>query len=119
MPGQLLTNYFLTDGIRTTPEWRTSVDAPQDFAAFRKGVAELFDSFADYSAPKDFLSKASLSNQFHLFQEAGRRLAPTKDFFGISQCKAILDSRDGYEAISSFFLNLVTIRPLFHCPIAW
>ena len=53
MPGQLFTHYFLTDGIRTTPEWRASVDAPQDFAAFRKGICEAFDSFAGYSAPNE------------------------------------------------------------------
>ena len=53
MPGQLLTNYFLTDGIRTTPEWRASVADPQDFAAFRKGVAGLFDSFSGYNQPNE------------------------------------------------------------------
>ena len=28
--GQLFTHYFLTDGIRTTPEWKASVDVPDD-----------------------------------------------------------------------------------------
>lgn len=29
MTGQLFTNYFLTDGIKTTPEWQASVDDPE------------------------------------------------------------------------------------------
>ena len=60
MPGQLFTHYFLIDGIRTTPEWQASVDAPQDFAAFRKGVAGLFDSFAGYSAPNEAVTEQDL-----------------------------------------------------------
>ena len=39
MTGQLFTHYFLTDGIKTTPEWQASVDQPEAFAAFRNGVA--------------------------------------------------------------------------------
>ena len=60
MPGQLFTHYFLTDGIRTTPEWRTSVDAPQDFAAFRKGISGLFDSFSSYSDPNEAVTEQVL-----------------------------------------------------------
>ena len=39
MTGQLFTHYFLTDGIKTTPEWQASVDQPEAFTAFRNGVA--------------------------------------------------------------------------------
>ena len=60
MPGQLFTHYFLTDGIRTTPEWRASVAAPQDFTAFRKGICEAFDSFAGYSAPNEAVTEQDL-----------------------------------------------------------
>ena len=60
MPGQLFTHYFLTDGIRTTPEWRASVADAQEFAAFRKGVAGLFDSFAGYSAPNEAVTEQEL-----------------------------------------------------------
>ena len=28
MPGQLFTQYFLTDGVKATPEWKASVDEP-------------------------------------------------------------------------------------------
>ena len=60
MPGQLFTHYFLTDGIRTTPEWRSSVAAPQDFAAFRKGIAGLFDSFSGYNQPNEAVTEQVL-----------------------------------------------------------
>ena len=60
MPGQLFTHYFLTDGIRTTPEWRASVAAPQEFAAFRKSVSGLFDSFAGYNEPNEAVTEQEL-----------------------------------------------------------
>ena len=60
MPGQLFTHYFLTDGIRTTPEWRASVADPQDFAAFRKGICGLFDSFSGYNQPNEAVTEQDL-----------------------------------------------------------
>ena len=60
MPGQLLTHYFLTDGIRTTPEWRASVAGPQEFASFRKGMSELFTSFAGYNEPNEAVTEQEL-----------------------------------------------------------
>ena len=60
MPGQLFTHYFLTDGIRTTSEWRASVAGPQEFAAFRKGVSGLFDSFAGYNEPNEAVTEQVL-----------------------------------------------------------
>ena len=42
MPGQLFTQYFLTDGIEATPEWKASVDHPDDFESFKVAVKELF-----------------------------------------------------------------------------
>ena len=35
MPGQLFTQYFLTDGIKTTTEWKRSDAEPGAFNAFR------------------------------------------------------------------------------------
>ena len=46
MTGQLFTHYFLTDGIKTTPEWQASVDQPEAFAAFRNGVARHHDALS-------------------------------------------------------------------------
>ena len=60
MQGQLFTHYFLTDGIRTTPEWKASVDVPEEFASFRKGVSEAFASFAGYSDPNEAFTEQDL-----------------------------------------------------------
>ena len=60
MQGQLFTHYFLTDGIRTTTEWKASVDDSQEFAAFRKGVSEAFASFAGYSDPNEAFTEQDL-----------------------------------------------------------
>ena len=60
MQGQLFTQYFLTDGIRTTPEWKASVDDPQEFDSFRKGVSGAFDSFSGYSQPNEAVTEQDL-----------------------------------------------------------
>ena len=60
MPGQLFTHYFLTDGIRTTPEWQASVAGPQEFDSFRKGMSELFTSFAGYNEPNEAVTEQEL-----------------------------------------------------------
>ena len=60
MPGQLFTHYFLTDGIRTTPEWRASVASPQEFASFRKGISGLLDLFSSYSDPNEAVTEQDL-----------------------------------------------------------
>ena len=39
VPGHLFTEYFLTGGIRDTPEWREIDRSPGDFESFRDGVA--------------------------------------------------------------------------------
>ena len=60
MQGQLFTHYFLTDGIRTTPEWKASVADAQEFAAFRKGISGLFDSFSGYNEPNEAVTEQVL-----------------------------------------------------------
>ena len=60
MQGQLFTHYFLTDGIRTTPEWKASVDDPQGFDSFRQGVSNAFDSIAGYSGPNEATTEQQL-----------------------------------------------------------
>ena len=44
MSGQLFTHYFLTDGIRETPEWCASVDDREAFDSFREGVAGCYEA---------------------------------------------------------------------------
>ena len=60
MQGQLFTHYFLTDGIRTTPKWKASVADAQEFAAFRKGISGLFDSFSGYNEPNEAVTEQEL-----------------------------------------------------------
>ena len=60
MQGQLFTHYFLTDGIRTTPEWKASVDDPQEFDSFRQGVSGAFDSFSGNNQPNEATTEQGL-----------------------------------------------------------
>ena len=60
MPGQLFTQYFLTDGIRHTPEWRASAEQPQAFAAFASAVAERFEAFSQYDSPNESVTEQEL-----------------------------------------------------------
>ena len=60
MPGQLFTQYFLTDGIRHTPEWRASTEQPQAFTAFAGAVAERFEAFGRYDGPNESVTEQEL-----------------------------------------------------------
>ena len=60
MTGQLFTHYFLTEGIRETPEWRESLRVPEALAAFRAGVAERFASIGRFSAPNEAVTEEEL-----------------------------------------------------------
>ena len=60
MPGQLFTHYFLTDGIKATPEWKASVDRPQAFAAFRSGVARRHEDLRRSHDPNEAVTEQDL-----------------------------------------------------------
>ena len=45
MPGQLFTQYFLTDGIKATPEWKRSVAGPEAFSAFHEAAGQRLGDF--------------------------------------------------------------------------
>ena len=60
MPGQLFTQYFLTDGIRHTPEWQASVDRPQAFTAFAGAAAERFEACSRYDSPNESVTEQEL-----------------------------------------------------------
>ena len=60
MPGQLFTQYFLTDGIRHAPEWRASVEEPQAFAVFAGAAAECFEAFGRYDSPNESVIEQEL-----------------------------------------------------------
>ena len=57
MPGQLFTQYFLTDGIRATPERRAQAPA---FAAFHKEARRLFHDFANSHNPNETQTEQDL-----------------------------------------------------------
>ena len=60
MTGQLFTRYFLTDGIRVTPEWRASVSRPGTFAAFRDGLRGVFETFGRFTRPNESVTEQDL-----------------------------------------------------------
>ena len=60
MPGQLFTEYFLTEGIRHAPEWRDSVAKPQAFSAFASVAAERFQAFGRYHGANEAATKQEL-----------------------------------------------------------
>ncbi len=53
MQGQLFTQYFLTDGIRSTREWDANAAHPTAFNRFRDGANGLFESFSLYEHPNE------------------------------------------------------------------
>ncbi len=57
MPGQLFTQYFLTDGIRDTAEWRESVRHPEAFAEFRAGVSNCLAEFSRFTDPNEAVTE--------------------------------------------------------------
>ena len=60
MPGQLFTHYFLTDGIKATPEWQASVGQLEAFAAFRDGVARHHEGLSRSREPNEAATEQDL-----------------------------------------------------------
>ncbi len=60
MTGQLFTHYFLTEGMRETPEWRESLQTPEALSEFRAGLAERFASIGRFSAPNEAVTEEEL-----------------------------------------------------------
>ena len=59
MTGQLLTHYFLTDGIKATPEWQASAD-PEAFAAFREAVLQRYETLQRSAEPNEAVTEQDL-----------------------------------------------------------
>ena len=57
MPGQLLTQYFLTDGIKDTPEWKELTSA---IDTFRKGALSTYENFAKFHQPNESVTEQDL-----------------------------------------------------------
>ena len=60
MTGQLFTHYFLTDGIRATPEWQASAADPETFAAFRESVLRRYETLARAADPNEAVTEQDL-----------------------------------------------------------
>ena len=60
MPGQLFTQYFLTDGIRETAEWQESVARQEESNAFLDDVRRSHDALADSSDPNEATTEQDL-----------------------------------------------------------
>ena len=56
----LFTQYFLTEGIETTDEWKASVARPEAFAAFRDGGRKRFDAFGKVHKPNEAVTEQEL-----------------------------------------------------------
>ena len=57
MKGELFTQYFLTDGIRATPEWE---DAAAKLADFRRGLGGRYERFASLRHPNEAVTEQDL-----------------------------------------------------------
>ena len=60
MTGNLFTDYFLTDGIKATPEWRTSVAAAAQFDTFTDGVRQRYDALTHSQDPNEAVTEQEL-----------------------------------------------------------
>ena len=56
----LFTDYFLTHGIKDTPEWKASVSRPEAFAAFRDGVARRHEALGRSHEPNEAQTEQDL-----------------------------------------------------------
>ena len=60
MPGSLFAHYFLTDGIKATPEWHASVASAQAFAAFAGGIRQRYNTLSQTTAPNEAVTEQEL-----------------------------------------------------------
>ena len=60
MQGRLFTEYFLTEGIRETPEWRTSVADSAAFASFRDGLRARLAALSTAASPNEATTEQDL-----------------------------------------------------------
>ena len=58
--GRLFTEYFLTEGIRETPEWRASLDDATAFDAFRHALRARHDALSAAASPNESTTEQDL-----------------------------------------------------------
>lgn len=60
MPGQLFTQYFLTDGIKETDDWKSSASQPVAFAGFKDEIRHLSDALSQSVEPNEATTEQDL-----------------------------------------------------------
>ena len=60
MTGQLFTQYFLTDGIKSTAEWDAVAARPEAFAAFEDGVRARYQTLGRFQDPAEAATEQEL-----------------------------------------------------------
>ena len=60
MADRLFTDYFLSDGIKATPEWHISVASELEFEAFRNGVRQSYDALSQAQSPIEAVTEQEL-----------------------------------------------------------
>ena len=60
MPGHLFTEYFLSEGIRATPEWGESVASADAFDSFKDGVRERYEGLSGSAHPNEAVTEQEL-----------------------------------------------------------
>ena len=60
MSGQLFTQYFLTDGIKTTFEWRASLAQPEELLQFGDSLRSRYDSLCGFQNPNESVTEQKL-----------------------------------------------------------
>ena len=60
MSGRLFTEYFLTDGIKETDEWKSSVEDVEAFATFKDGVSQSYEALCRSGDPNEAVTEQEL-----------------------------------------------------------
>ena len=60
MSGQLFTQYFLTDGIKTTFEWRALLAQPEVFSRFRDDLRRRYEALSGFQSPNESVTEQKL-----------------------------------------------------------
>ncbi len=96
MPGQLFTHYFLTDGIKATPEWKASLAQPEAFTTFQEGVRQKYEALSRSVAPNEAVTEQDLIRPVldllgwtdYLPQQGASRNEDIPDYLLFSDAKA-------------------------------
>ena len=60
LPGHLFTDYFLTDGIRATAEWRAWCRPRMNSTAFKDGVRQRYETLSHFDQPNEAVTEQEL-----------------------------------------------------------